>query len=384
MGTACACTNPTGAKGESTSTTRSGNATCSKRGSSKTGIANGDLVVCGTNQPRIEPSSDGVLAFRAESSRINYLVQSEAIDNAAWTKGPAVGTITQNFAVAPDGTTTAERYQYSNTNNDYVLQGFAVGGAAAVTSVYLRGNGVNGTINMCRGGGAGQCVTCSYVSSSWTRCEYPGNFAASNNVFLGCETSTLGGACAQTGLDVLVWGFQGELGAYLTSYIPTTTGTVTRNADVMTVDLGAGAPPANRMSMAVTAERLWSSGPTAIQYMSPVAANSNTFTDTSGRGLWLYSTTFGSSFVCLAGNDVPATAVTGSVTPSGNRAWCAADSVNVSGQYGTAMSSLALVGGTYSPARYVNIGALSGIPSTSVMDALISRVCIDPDPGKCR
>jgi hypothetical protein len=56
MGTACACTTPTGAKGEALTFTRAGDATCSKQGLATTGIANGDLVACTGNQPRVESS----------------------------------------------------------------------------------------------------------------------------------------------------------------------------------------------------------------------------------------------------------------------------------------------------------------------------------------
>src|SRR5690242_20575791 len=54
MGAACACTNPTGSKGETMTFTRSSDAMCTK-GNTTSSIANGDLVSCTTNQIRVMP-----------------------------------------------------------------------------------------------------------------------------------------------------------------------------------------------------------------------------------------------------------------------------------------------------------------------------------------
>lgn len=61
------------------------------------------------------------------AARVNFLTQTEALSNAAWSKGGA-GTasapvVTDNFGVAPDGTTTAARVQMAlnggTTTSDY-------------------------------------------------------------------------------------------------------------------------------------------------------------------------------------------------------------------------------------------------------------------------
>lgn len=240
----CTTTQPTGSQGEAlTMPARGTTAFCSKTANggtyATTGIANGDLVNMTSTQMRVEYSTTGVLAGFGEEARTNSLLRSQEIDNASWTKGGAIGTITANYATAPDGTLTADRYQYSNTNNDYILQNFNCSATACADSVYLRGTSGSGTINVCRGGAVGQCVSCSYVSTSWSRCVYAATLASSNNIFLGCETGTLGSACSQTGLDVLVWGVQGEVGQYATSYIPTNAAGATRNPDLPYRDNGS-------------------------------------------------------------------------------------------------------------------------------------------------
>ena len=368
MGSACACTVPTGAKGEALTFTRSGSATCSKVGAATTGIANGDIVTCSGNQPRIEPSG-GAMAVRMEAPRTNSIVQSEAIDNAAWTKGPAVGTITANFAVAPDGTTTAERYQYTNTNNDYVLQGFGVGGVAATASVYLRGNGVNGTINLCRGGGVGQCVTCSYVSTSWSRCVYAGTLAASNNVFLGCETSTLGGACAQTGLDVLVWGFQGEVGGHASSYIATAGASATRNAEALS--LTSFSLDMTNGSFALTSAALGLDTLYGVPLgLTPPTDGWQYYND--------YSSWNGSWSLYYNGAAINTSAIAAYSGTQRLASWRTGGSVffNINGTQGSAVrSGVTTVTG-------VTIGGDN--TANDYYSGHISRVCIDPNASRCR
>ena len=89
MGAPCACTTPTGAKGEALTFTRASNGTCTKTttgGLTTTGIANGDLVVCSSNQPRVEYDSQGVLGLLVDSAGTNSVLRSQEVNNAAWTK----------------------------------------------------------------------------------------------------------------------------------------------------------------------------------------------------------------------------------------------------------------------------------------------------------
>lgn len=236
MGTACACTTPTGAKGEALTFTRAGDATCSKQGLATTGIANGDLVVCTANQPRVE-SSGGVLGLRVEGARTNEALRSSDWANAVWvgaSGGVAAPTITADQAVAPDGTTTADRIQVPATTSgqySYIYQsGFS--SVQRTTSFFVKGNGSSGSINLLSGTTPNACVSCAYVADSWTRCSLPSSTTASTFFFVGndslsavCTTSSKGA------IDAFVWGAQHETGLFATSYIPTVAAAVTRNAE---------------------------------------------------------------------------------------------------------------------------------------------------------
>lgn len=253
MGTACACTTPTGAKGEALTFTRTGNATCSKQGLATTGINNGDLVVCSGDQPRVE-SSGGVLGLRVESARTNETLRSSAIDNVAWATtaaGVAAPTITADFAVAPDGTTTADRMQIpacptAGVDASGVNQTSATIASPSSSAVFLKANTGTPSVSICMYGlatGTRACTQFALNTSTWTRAVVPNvTNTGGMNLEIACEnrTGSYSGATNTGAADILVWGAQSEAGAYATSYIPTVAAAVTRNADAPTVSLGSG------------------------------------------------------------------------------------------------------------------------------------------------
>jgi len=366
--TACSTTPPTGARGEALTFTRTGNATCSKKGLATTGIADGDLVVMSGNQPRVEYDSAGTLGLLVEAARTNNALRSEEFDNAAWTKSSA--TITANAATAPDGTLTADRLQYSNTNNTYVLQSWNVGTLSATSSVYLRGNGVSGTLYMCRGGAASQCTTCSYVSTSWSRCVLAATYASSNNVFFGCETATLGSACAMTGFDVFIWGAQFELGAYATSYIPTTSAPVTRNAETASFALPTTMPlwPSS-MAVSVTSSTVASAAGSDILSLAGTSVSGRMEVGSATSALCYYSD----------GTNTPFDLILGITFGNAKRGWCA-----------TSTTGNGVVGAWDGIASSDNIGSPMTTPRTVTgitvgqADGIFSRVCLDPSEARCR
>jgi hypothetical protein len=246
MGTACACTTPTGAKGEAMTFTRASSGTCLK-GGTLTGIANGDLVTCSTDQPRVMPGGDGSggLGLLVEGPRTNVALRSEAFDNAAWSHLQNTGslTVTANAATSPENTASAERLQLAATaagEYSLVYQGRVLNGAASA-SVFLKGNGTSGVTDLClynNGGGAYVCSSCAYVAATWSRCvvENVPSGAALATLLIGNATNYNGGT-VRNAVDLYVWGAQWELGAYASSYMKTDGASASRAEDVPSFSL---------------------------------------------------------------------------------------------------------------------------------------------------
>ena len=148
-----------------------------------------------------------------EPSATNLLPYSEDFSHAAWTKNNV--TLTTDYGIAPDGTNTSTRIQYSGSS--YILDSFVIG--TYTSSTYVKGDagqvvrfGVGANV----AGGADFTL-----NGEWQRIEYTGS---GGNIFF----STFGG---NTATDFEIWGAQLETGSVATSYIPTSGSTVTRAKD---------------------------------------------------------------------------------------------------------------------------------------------------------
>ena len=263
MGAACACAAVTGAKGETLTFTRTGNATCSKQGLATTGINNGDLVVCTGNLPRVE-SSGGVLGLRVEGARTNETLRSQEI-NVVWATtvaGVAAPTITADFATAPDGTTTADRMQIpacptAGVDASGVNQTSATIASPSSSSVYLKANSGTPSVSICMYGittGTRACTQFALNTSTWTRAVVPNvTNTGGMNMEIACEnrTGSYSGATNTGAADILVWGAQSEAGAYATSYIPTAAGSAARNAELASFPLVPSSVVSGSMAVSV-------------------------------------------------------------------------------------------------------------------------------------
>lgn len=244
MSAACACSAVTGAYGETMTFVRTSSGTC-LTGGTVSGIANGSMSTCAANLPRVMPGGDGssaVMGVLLENAKTNSALRSEEFDSAlVWVPSNSGGTgvtVTANAAVAPDGTTTADRIQIAARSSGWaLLQQAGVGGAgAASASVFARGNGQSGVFHLTidNTGPGGTCVVCTYVTGSWTRCVAENLLrAATWTLSVGIDPNDCGGG-SFAAQDFFIWGGQGEVGAYATSYIPTTSAAVARSSERMT------------------------------------------------------------------------------------------------------------------------------------------------------
>jgi hypothetical protein len=153
--------------------------------------------------PRIDYTGGGCPSILLEPQRTNLFTYSE--DFSQWNSFRS--TVTLNATTSPDGTATS---------------------AANISTWFDVEDGVVGTV------GAGSTAQIEDFGNDWYRCSisFTSAFTGSRNFILYLTTGN-NTATANIVGGAYIFGAQLEAGAYPTSYIPTTTATVTRNADVI-------------------------------------------------------------------------------------------------------------------------------------------------------
>lgn len=367
----CSTTSPTGSKGETLTFTRASAATCTKTASgglATTGIADGDLVSLSSNVARVEYDSSGTLGLLVEAARTSSTLRSQELLDAAWSDNGTASTKTSDFATAPDGTMTAERFQFPAVGVGAFSQHLQTSACPAgvtgtkVMSMYVKNNGVGSAkVNMYSSGG---CIACTVTDSSWTRCVNPAGSGTTFN--LGSITSGAEASCPDATLpaaDLLIWGAQCEAGAYATSYIPTTSAAVTRAAETANF-AGVTWLASTSISMAgnvVSPSFQSGTAATTLEFTGLVSL----YNESGGLIRWYNGTgltvaiSSASSGLRWYGWHTGATRgmAWGATTATG------AD-VDADNKFGATLS----VG-----------GSAGGRP-----DGILSRICVDPSPERCR
>ena len=182
--------------------------------------ANG-LYSSGTALRTSYDTSGNRLGCLIEEARTNICLQSSDFTSASWVKTTLTAALT---ATGPDGTANSASTLTATAGNAMALQTIVSGSAARVTHVFLRRRTGSGNVDLTQDNGV--TWTTQTLTASWAR--YALASVTSANPIVGIRLVTSGDA-----VDVAWFGH--DLGAFATSPIPTTSASVTRAADNITL-----------------------------------------------------------------------------------------------------------------------------------------------------
>jgi len=250
------------------------------RASSATRVNQAGLIeLMGTNVPRFEydPITRAAKGLLIEESRTNSLIRSEEFNNATWTK--AGSSVVANSIISPGGLLTADSViEDSSTGRHIVEQIHSVALSTTATfSVFIKqGTRRYASIQMVNGAGpqarysvvfdleigtitatesfnspVNTNSTITALANGWYRVTATMQQSPSSTTFYTSiavsnsatptilEGSPSFGSPSYTGdgtSGIYVWGAQLEIGNYVSSYISTGASSVTRAADMATID----------------------------------------------------------------------------------------------------------------------------------------------------
>jgi hypothetical protein len=208
-------------------------------------VNSGGVVTVATNdQPRFDhnPVTLACKGLLIEESRTNLFLQSQDL---ATTWVALTGTVNANQVISPDGAQNADEVVAPNGSDATVAQTVPTTTTSYCWSVFAKSNGLTtlrfysrfnpqndiAVFNLATLSATGTSARIEDYGDGWYRCSAvftPTSSSATNNYRFRTEVGD--------GIkSMYLWGAQLEAGTFATSYIPTTTTALTRNADLATI-----------------------------------------------------------------------------------------------------------------------------------------------------
>lgn len=290
MGVACACTTPTGAKGEAISFARSTVGECYSNDGQT-------LTQCGVNQPRVSSgtASSSVLGIWKESARNNLVLHSRDLSQAVWAKTNM--TCTRTATGMRNDANGASRCT-ATAPNATVLQTTVTAAATRNTNLHVKTVTLAGSFQPTRDGATFTTAT-GLSTTLWKRVvseEVPG-CAGGNCVVLSQMTSgianpTIGFRLTNTGDVVDVDFVQDE--ETETASTPIVNAGVALSRDIDVIDFPVAISPTASTGISVSAVGVsagpFSAGGGTVMTVLTTGALGTNFT---GTYAWNYASTSG-------------------------------------------------------------------------------------------
>lgn len=206
------------------------------------------------NVPRLDYTNSSCPSILVEPQRTNTILQSENLATS-WTSFRSV--VTTNVTTSPSGLSNADKIAQETGNVDAggVYQTISISNGTTYTySFYAKAAGYNWTFARIIDGGTNYYVwfnlatgvvgtiqgsataTISNVGNGWYRCSVTFTSTGTGNQVVNYVANADNSdqiPSPDSVKGIYIWGSQLEAGSYATSYIPTTSASVTRNADVI-------------------------------------------------------------------------------------------------------------------------------------------------------
>jgi hypothetical protein len=229
---------------------------------------NGIVELIGNNVPALDYTGRTCPVLSLEPSRTNLVLRSEEFDNAAWTLSNV--TVVPNNITGPDGISSADKVLETVANAVHAVSQPLVKAASILQytwTAFIRPNGRDWVAMYCSSAAnsAGKWFNLTTGTLGNDRITGVGftiqnsSMTLMNNGFYRCQVTITSDAAVSLNPTIIasddgstfsyvgditkgfyVWGAQLEQAVYATSYIPTTTGTVTRIADAVPALLPSG------------------------------------------------------------------------------------------------------------------------------------------------
>lgn len=191
-----------------------------------------ETVLANVMRQAFDPLTRAAQGFQCEEARTEYCLRNQEFDNAVWAKRTG-STITPDTDTAPDGTLTADTFTYAAANADegIFVETAAGGNVTTACAVWAKAGSITSLKLIIKNRGSDTIVGSQVfvLTSAWQKFSLAA-LPSGGTAGVRYEITTNGAAGT-----IKLWTASIQVGAFTTSDIFTTSGTVTRNADNATV-----------------------------------------------------------------------------------------------------------------------------------------------------